>query len=162
MAVSGVRSSCEATEAKSRADSSAALVRCCSSPMRASMPSTASEISTASHTPRTWTSSGLDCALIARAWAANRWNGLIMISHITPPTRKVPTMTPPHIGSPRSLTGGERADPVVDTVDRGVGVAVVELGQHDVAGHRHRLAVHAHGAHEAGVRRGLLRTGPHG
>lgn len=101
MAVNGVRSSWEATAAKSRADSSAALVRCCSLPMRASIPSTASAISTASRTPRTWTSSGLDWALIARAcWASSR-KGLTMINEITQPTTTVPPITLAQISNTR-------------------------------------------------------------
>ena len=152
IAVSGVRSSWEATAAKSLADSSAALVRCCSSPMRASIPSTASAISTASWTPRTFTSSGLDCALITRACSASTRNGLIMISHSTEATTTVrdddPATDQQHpsvqfVDPPlrfgqrsadgdRRLTGGEGADPVLDTVDRRAGVTVVELRQDDV------------------------------
>ena len=108
IAVSGVRSSWEATAAKSRADSNAALVRCCSSPMRASMPSTASAISTASCTPRTFTSSGLDCALMTRACSASTRNGLIMISHSTEATTTVATMTPPQISSTRRCNSSIR------------------------------------------------------
>ena len=181
MAVNGVRSSWEATAAKSRADSSAALVRCCSSPMRASIPSTASAISTASCTPRTCTSSGLDCALIARACCASSRKGLIMIDHITQPTRTVPMITPPQINNTRRcsslmrslrfgerrthrdhrVTGGEGADPVLHAVDRGVRVADVEFRQHHFAGHRHRDAVDAGGAHQIAVGRlGLIACPP--
>ncbi|SKV08646.1 Uncharacterised protein [Mycobacteroides abscessus subsp. abscessus] len=101
IAVSGVLSSCEATAAKSRADSRAALVFSCSVLMRSSIPSTASEISTASRTPRTFTSSGLDCALIRRACCASSRNGLTTMSEMTQPTITVPTSTPPQIARMR-------------------------------------------------------------
>ncbi|CNM31204.1 Uncharacterised protein [Mycobacterium tuberculosis] len=51
IAVSGVRSSCEDTAAKSRAEASASMVRFCASQMRCSMPRIASAISTASLAP---------------------------------------------------------------------------------------------------------------
>ena len=76
--------------------------------MRASMPSTASAISTASLTPRTCTSSGLDWALMARAcWASTR-NGLIMISEISQPITTVPAITPAQINSTRRCSSAIR------------------------------------------------------
>lgn len=66
--------------------------------MRLSMP-TASAISTASRTPRTCTSSGLDWVLMARARCASSRNGLIMTSEITQPTTTVPPITPAQIST---------------------------------------------------------------
>ncbi len=75
IAVSGVRSSCADTDAKSRADASAALVRSCSFHTRSSRPLTASAISTASVAPRTSTSGSSSPASIWRVCSARRLSG---------------------------------------------------------------------------------------
>ena len=89
----------------------------------------------------------------------------------------MPTITPPQISSTRRCkfvdallrlgkrradrdrrhSRGEGPDPVLDAVDRGAGVAIVELRQHDFAWARRRWqAVDAGGAHQTSVRGRLV------
>ena len=166
IAVSGVRSSCDVTAAKSRAEASAALVRSCSSQMRCTMPLTASAISTASVAPRTSTSGASPPTSIARVCCASRLSGRTANAASSQPAtaaapiangqmmitrrcrllvsamvrrrwrRRRPTSAPRHPDL-------HRADPVAHAVDVGVGVAGGQLGQDDVRVGRD-LAVLAH------------------
>ena len=84
-----MRSSWEATAAKSRADSNAALVRFLLITDAGQHALDGLGDLHGLRTPRTCTSSGLDCALMAACWASRR-NGVTMISEIIQPTRQRP------------------------------------------------------------------------
>ena len=160
IAVSGVRSSCDDTAAKSRADVSAALVRSCSSQMRCSMPLTASAISTASVAPRTSMSGASSPASIGRVCCGqplerpHRERGEQPAQHRRRADRERaddqhPAVQVVGVGDGRVVGGADghrhrlgRADlhgahPVAHAVDVGVGVAGGQLGQHDVGVRRH-------------------------